>query len=347
MRELGYNGIVYSPEHEDGKPIKDFDLGDQVDWEHYGLNSADAIVFWIPRQMREDFEMLALTTNIEFGLYFKTDKLFVGSPKEAQKNNYLQYISQNKYKWHDDLKSLLTDVVNFIGEGVYRKGIETKIPQHIFSSKQFQDWYQAQLAVGNYLTDWKFEYEFYMPIQKKLFVIMFKPSVYIAKENRIKDIEFVIARTNMSYILAYSLKPNIMDSEILICKEFRSPVCNEEEYIYELPGGSSVTPEDALTTACHELKEETGLIVDPKRMNVENTKQSAGTLCSHKISLFSIELTEEEINTIKNDKTIHGVVEDTERVYVEITPVKEVINKLDWTNTGLILEILLKKRGNQ
>ena len=64
----------------------------------------------------------------------------------------------------NNLKDLLADALDFIGDGVYRENAEVLVPQHIFKSVQFQNWYQPQKAIGNKLEDFEFLYDFYMYI---------------------------------------------------------------------------------------------------------------------------------------------------------------------------------------
>jgi 8-oxo-dGTP pyrophosphatase MutT (NUDIX family)/nucleoside 2-deoxyribosyltransferase len=352
LRELGYDGVVFVPENRDNEPFNPDDKDEQIEWEHKCLKMADAIVFWIPREFRPDNEMLALTTNIEFGLFFNTDKLVIGGPDSAVKNDYIKKISDGKYEWHNNLKALLNDALDFIGDGIYRENTEVLVPQHIFKSNQFQNWYQPQKEIGNKLENFEFLYEFYMPKAKKLFLAVYKPDVYVkesydgVKEDRVKDNEFVISRTDMSYIFAYSKnEEDIMKSELIVCEEFRTPVVNEAEMVFELPGGSSLNEDDdRLQTASKELEEETGLVLDSDRFNYETIKQSAATLCSHRIALFSVELTQEEIDSVKKDNEVHGVVEDTERIHLHVMTVEEAIKFMDWTNIGMIMSVL---KGNK
>lgn len=339
LDSMGYNGVVYIPENRNPEQKEgNFDLQAQFDWEYTCMCACDAIVFWIPREMRSDFEMIGLTTNVEFGRFLNSNKLFCGCPDEAPRMEYLKLISRDKYEWHNTLEDTLKSVVQYLGRGMYREDEEIKIPLHIYKSKQFQNWYKQQLNVGNYLTGFNMEYEFVMPKAKQMFLEIFHPSVYIAKEDRVKDNEFVVARTDMSYILAYYKKEDIMDSEVVLCEEFRSPINNNEEMVFELPGGSSLNPnDDVFSTASKELEEETGLKLDKNRFKQVALKQSAATLCSHKIALFRVELTEEEINSLKKDNGIHGVIEDTEQIHLHVMKVSEALNMVDWTNTGMIL----------
>ena len=339
----GYDGLIIVPE-EHGQPFNPDNKKEQIDWEYTCMCAADCIVFWIPRQFRSDFEMIALTTNVEFGRFLNSHKLVIGGPKEAVKNEYLQHISQNQYKWHFSMEECAKTAIKFVGEGIRRTRTECKIPAHIFASSQFQNWYQPMKTVGNSLTDFQMEYEFFMPKAKQLFLAIWKPSIYINessegfRENRIKSNEFVIARTDMSYICAFCKNTeNIMDSEIVVCEEFRSPVVNQHEMIFELPGGSSVKDnEERLQVASNELKEETGLTIPANRFQYLSLKQSAGTLCSHRIALFSVELSHDEINRIRYDKQVHGVIEDTECIHLHVMKAKDAFQHMDWTNIGLV-----------
>lgn len=350
LESLGYDGVVYLPEYRDGKAIaeEDFDLSKQVEWEHKHLKSCDAIIFWIPREMRPDFEFAALTTNIEFGLFFNSYKLFVGSPKEAKKNEYLKEISKDRYAWHDDLRSLMEDVVAYLGDGIERRDTERLVPKHIFESAQFQNWYQPQIGIGNKMVGYDTLFEAHMKSNNKMFMCVFHPDMYVKesmdghKEDRVKNNEFVIARTDMSYVLAYQHnEQDILDSKIVLVEEYRVPIVNEPEMVVELAGGSSMKDnEDRLQTAADELKEETGIIVEKDRLVYHGTKQSASTLCSHRIALYSVELTDEEIEKAVNDNTVHGVVEDTERTYVHVMTVREAMKYVDWTNIGMIMNVL-------
>jgi calcineurin-like phosphoesterase family protein len=82
----GFRGTILTPEirvFEDG-----YDYDKQVDWENEGLNAADLIVFWVPRELKD---MPGFTTNIEFGEWMKSGKVVLGYPQGAAKMNYLHY----------------------------------------------------------------------------------------------------------------------------------------------------------------------------------------------------------------------------------------------------------------
>lgn len=352
LEKLNYEGTVFLPIDRNRKLVP-FDFSryeEQIDWERQCCKLADKIVFWIPREFRPDFEMLGQTTNVEFGLYFNSNKLMIGSPNKAVANNYLKYLSEKEKNlfWYNNLEELLKDTVESLNP-VIRRGVECKIPEYIYSSSQFQNWYQSMKNNNNELVDFEELYSWYMPKAKKLFLSVFKPSVYIKDEDRIKSNEFVVARTDMSYICAYYRPDNeILNSEIVLVKEFRTPVRNESGYVYELVGGSSLKDNSsALETASHELEEEIGLKIEPDRFRFIDSRQSASTLCSHKINLYSVRLTKKEIDRVKEDsenEITHGVKEDTELTYSLVATYRDILEgkyPIDFTNLGMIQLVIL------
>lgn len=88
LDRLGYKGQVLVPEHK-VKGMEKVDYTDQVEWEHYGLENATKIVFWIPRDLKT---MPALTTNVEFGRYVTSGRALYGRPDNAEKCRYLDWL---------------------------------------------------------------------------------------------------------------------------------------------------------------------------------------------------------------------------------------------------------------
>ena len=340
LEEAGYDGVVFIPEQQ-GKTFKDYDV--QLEWETEGLNRADCILFWVDRQMRTDFEMIGLTTNVEFGEWFKSGKVVLGFPRDAPKNTYLEKKFKElqlpvSYTLEDTIKNAL----DLIGEGAERKDGETYVPAYVFNTPMFQSWYKAQTAVGNELRYAKLNYVFTMPKAKKVFMWVLGVHVWIKEEDRIKENEFVLARTDICSAVLYKPAENFLDTEIVTVKEFRSPASNSKAFIYEVPGGSSIKPEDNIDVIHDEIKEELGLDIDKNKLEYINSRQLAGTLSSHKSHLYKLELTKEEMEKLKNDKSTHGVAEDTEMTYIKVMTLKEILDSdiLDWTNIGMIMTIL-------
>src|SRR3989338_9913848 len=89
LRKLNYGGHVFVPEWREGPAAeKDFNYEGQIDWETEGLNRADIIVFWVPREL---VSMPAFTTNVEWGIWSDSGKVVFSAPPEAPKNKYLEY----------------------------------------------------------------------------------------------------------------------------------------------------------------------------------------------------------------------------------------------------------------
>lgn len=84
LKSNGFKGSVFAPENRViGSPY-DFDI--QIPWEVEGLNMADIVCFWIPRDLKT---MPAFTTNIEFGEFMHSEKIVVGFPKDSPNNRYI------------------------------------------------------------------------------------------------------------------------------------------------------------------------------------------------------------------------------------------------------------------
>ena len=87
LGEIGYKGWVYVPE-----PFAQQGYEFQIRWETTALTYVEVIAAWVPRDMAT---MPALTTNIEFGEWFKNDKFVYGRPPTAPNCGYLD----ERYKY--------------------------------------------------------------------------------------------------------------------------------------------------------------------------------------------------------------------------------------------------------
>ena len=112
LKDLGFDGIVYVPEFS-GFNIQ-FDYDRQVLWERKALENATIILFWIPRDLKDD--MPGFTTNVEFGMYLarNPEKVILAFPKNADKMQYLDWLytyETNKTSFHS-LKEALIEAIN-------------------------------------------------------------------------------------------------------------------------------------------------------------------------------------------------------------------------------------------
>ncbi|MGW4805834.1 nucleoside 2-deoxyribosyltransferase domain-containing protein [Kitasatospora sp. NPDC004272] len=83
---------VLSPESRNGTRADRYE--DQVDWETEARAGADAILFWIPRDLAV---LPGFTTNVEFGLDVATGRAVLGAPPDCpnpERNRYLVYVAR-------------------------------------------------------------------------------------------------------------------------------------------------------------------------------------------------------------------------------------------------------------
>lgn len=346
LQDIGYNGVVFVPENRDGKFHEDFNHSEQVAWENKHLEMADCILFWVPRDLSTDkkgnINLPCFTTNIEWGMYYNTGKVILSYPEDAEKMAYMQFQAD---KHNIPVGHTLTEgielALEMLGDGAERSLGERYVPLHLWKTKSFQNWYRAQIDAGNRLEGAELHYTF-APNGKDIFLWILKVNVYIAKEDRYKTNEFVLSRSDISSVLMWKPNEDLNLSEIVLVKEFRSPASTEDGFIHELPSGSSQDDIEPKENACHEVQEETGLTIDPDRLEFHGARQLAGTLSAHKSHLYSVELTDEEIEWCHSHKDIaHGNKEDSEQTFVEVVKLKDLLeNELtDWTTIGQILSV--------
>jgi 8-oxo-dGTP pyrophosphatase MutT (NUDIX family) len=347
LKDKGFDGTVFVPEDREGKFRMDYD--DQIGWEEKYLNVADCIVFWVPRDLTldsKDFpKMAAFTTNVEFGTWQDSGKIVFGAPEDAEKVSYLKHYAE-KYNVpiSETLADTLNDAMEMLGEGDEREGGERYVPLFIWKQDSFQSWYKAQKEAGNRLEKARLLFNFRPRFKDFVFLWVLKADVYVAAEDRVKDNEFVLARPDISSVCLYH-KTNARydETSIVLIREFRTPASTDDGFVRELPGGSSVDPGDPEETAAAEVHEETGFYLDPSRLKSHTARRLVSTLSSHKAHLFSAEITEKELEWFSSqDGIVHGNVEDTERTFIEVHTVQNLIdnNLVDWTTLGMILQVL-------
>jgi len=342
LEKKGYNGIVFVPEPRDGKWHGDY-IG-QVEWEDKCLNIADCIVFWLPRELSK---MPAFTTNDEWGFWKNTGKCVIGIPKNADKVEYQRYYAK-KYQVpiFETLEETLDSALLKVKQGSRREGGEKEVPLYIWNTPSFQAWHQAQKKAGNRLDGAKVEWTFRVGPQKNfVFFWILHVNVYIQSEKRNKINEVVLARPDIAVVVMYKKEEIFNKSHVVLIREFRSPASTNDGFIREAPGGSSFKPNKSpLILASDEAFEETGLRIGSERFRQIESRQLTSTLSSHKAHLFSVAVTDEELQWLHSQKDIpHGVLADTERTYVEIYTIEELLNSqsVDWSMLGMIMRALI------
>ena len=344
LLKLNYDGHVFIPEYADGpREEENFSYEGMIDWETEGLNRADIIPFWIPRNIET---MPAFTTNVEWGIWADSGKVVFGAPPGAPKNIYLKLMAEKlKVPQFETLKETLAYTVDYLGDGAERTGGECKIPLYIWNTELFQKWYKNILEAGNRLENTKVLWTDRRGPKNDLILAWgIKAKIYIASENRYKTNDIVITRRDISTVILWQKKTNLLDSEIIMIKEFRSPGRTPDGFIHEFPGGS--TPKDGvvpLDIAQEEVFEETGIHFEKSRFKFFCSRQLAGTFSAHHSYLFAVELTDREMNQYKQNRGVPHVDDDlSERTYIEVKTLKEIISEqlADWSTLGMILQVI-------
>lgn len=343
LDQKNFDGVVFIPETRNGEWKHDYD--DQIEWEDECLNVADVIVAWVPRNLKTT--MKGLSTNIEFGFWRNSGKLVLGFPSEAEKMSYIaHYAKQEKIPTASTLSETLDLALSFIEKEAPRSGGDRYVPLYIWNTPQFQSWYEAQSAAGNYLNSAKVLFTYHhIKRQFGLFLFILRANVYVAAESRIKAFDFLLARTDVSSVLLWYRHETLEDSEVVLVREFRPSVSNKNCYIVELPSGSTADPKESepLHVAVEEVWEETGFAIEPDRLKFHMARQLIAPLSSHKSYLFSAELTEEELDWFKSQKDlVHGNINSGERTFIEVRKIKDLFENddLDWSTLGQILSVI-------
>lgn len=234
----------------------------------------------------------------------------------------------------------VTKIVN--SPEIPRKGGEVYVPSYVWETAQFQSWYKDLIKAGNTLEKADVLYHFTTP-SGYLFSYVMKVSIWVEAEKRFKANEIIISRRNVSNVIAYT------DDKIVLIKEFRSPVSNDEGFVYELPGGSSFDDSvDPLENARTEFFEEVGFLVkDKNRFRHVSDRQLAATVVTHKANLYAIKLTEEEMDEIekigeKKRMNTMAIGDNDEHTYTVVIN-KEDLFKLpvDFSTIGMIYSAII------
>src|ERR1039457_748450 len=263
LETLGYDGVVFIPEYRDGYNAN-FDPKDIFNWESKCLNMADNILFNISRDISSG--IYALTTNAEFGQWMSSGKCVLSTPINADKVQYQEkWAEELKVPIYHDLYNSIKHIIDKQGSGSLRCDGYKWIPLYIWENPVFQTWKTNLELSGNKLEEARIKDVFILP-NGKVYSFRIWCNIFITKENRFKNNEFFITRPDICACLLYYPRPDPMETEIVLVKEFRTPVNNAEGYVYELPGGSVPSGIGNIETAIEELAEETGFVPKANKM---------------------------------------------------------------------------------
>jgi len=328
---LEYDGCVFISQWKDNVII---DSKKEYQWTETAIKMSDNHLFYFDREN----DPAIVATDLYGSLKNRNTTVLVSFNDNL--NDFQEYHSKHTFK---DLYNGLLHIVNSQTSTIRHDG-ERFIPQHIFNSIQFQNWYKQHKLLGNWISDANLLFEFI--IKDFTFAFILHINMFIKNENRYKNNEFIFSRTDISSCVLYKLEADIKDSKIVLISEFRTPVNNSEGIVYELPGGSSNNLKDeAKKVVEDEIFEETGFKIKINKLVNHSDRQLCSTLSTHKSALFSYELDEMEFNILKlNDNKVFGNTNESEYTTVKIYTLNEILenDNIDWSNIGQIMTVMKK-----
>ncbi|TDC69158.1 hypothetical protein E1200_09505 [Actinomadura sp. GC306] len=224
------------------------------------------------------------------------------------------------------------------------RGGERDVPLDVRRTPSFQRWYHAQRRAGNTLQGARLVWVSRIgPEPGAVFFWALHVRMHVAAEDRIKDNEIVLSRPDVSTVALYQRGPSLDETVVVLVREFRSPASTPDGNVHELPGGSTMGSGGPLAQAADEVAEETGLVLDAGRFRAHGSRQVAATVSAHHAHLFSVEITDDELEQLRDMQgRPHGVHSDSERTWIEITTYGEIrrTSLVDWATLGMLAEAL-------
>ncbi|MDI2132580.1 nucleoside 2-deoxyribosyltransferase domain-containing protein [Yinghuangia seranimata] len=334
--------VVFVPEPRDGTAWADYD--DQRRWELRWLAVADQVLFWVPRDL---VTLPGLTTNDEWGWLKDSGRAVFGSPPDAAKVRYQrEYAADAAVPLADGQEDAVHVVLDRVGAGAPRTAGERDVPLNVWTTPAFRQWYSAQTKAGNTLVGARVVWTLRPGPEHPVVYWAVRVAVAIAAEDgRVKDNEVVIGRPDISTVVLHRRPPGtpLRATELVLVREFRAPGASADGYVHELPGGSSAADDasDPAGVAVDELREETGLAVDPARLRPYRARQVAATVSAHRAHVFAAEATAEELERLRAARGPYGAG-GSERTYVEVVTYGELLDdeNADWATIGMVAQVL-------
>lgn len=225
------------------------------------------------------------------------------------------------------------------------EGDEANVPPEIWNTPSFQQWLTSQKAAGNRLDGFEPYLVFKVGLAKNIvFFWAGHVNIWVESEQRHKSNELVIGRPDIMHVVAFH-KPDgahLLDTQILLVREFRSTSTTADGFIREVPGGSGAKGERQEDHASREFWEETSIEIGVDRLLPLGARQVASTTATHRAHVFSVVLTRGKMDTTRKMRQA-GNEGEFERTYPEVYLFRDLLREpvTDWSNLGMITAALL------
>lgn len=314
---------------------------------HWG-DRADLVLLWAPNA-----EGRTRRIDEHFCRWAESGRAIIGTPANNADELYREYAATEGIPLTDTVSGMANLAITHIGDGARRAGAHRNVPLLLWRAPSFQTWLTCQELAGNELRDGRMLWNYRIGPQRGLvFFWAFESFMWVRAEQRENIAEVVLCRPDISSVVAYYPGASLADTEVVIVREFRAPSLSHDGFVRELPGGSAYTPSSTtiddspiLAQGITELREETGIDLNPQRFRMHQARQLAATVSAHQQHVLSVELTAEEIAVARSDTQTHGVAADSEKTYIEVHRYADLVSQqlVDWTTLGAVTAVLLER----
>lgn len=339
LDSFGFSGEVFVPELRKG--ACGIETCAQASWEEAAQHQSDRILVWLP----------GTAANDEWGYWKSRDpaRLILGVPPDTPHVRCPQLAAEKLGIPHfSTLEETCRAAVADRGE--LRCRGECQVPLHIWRTAAFQAWHAAQRLAGNVLHQARVEWVFRVK-PHIVFYWALHVDVYVTAEARHKSNEVILGRPDLAAVLLYRAGRDLMETEVVLVREFRSPARTADGCIWELPSGSSLSPDRSVeVTATREVMEELGLAIKPHLLYRHGARQISGPLSVHLADLLSLEMSAGQIAALREQETRDtalGDPEQSEITRVRVRTVRQILSdgSVDWSTIGMVLAALNQRLG--
>ncbi|WP_431918780.1 hypothetical protein [Micromonospora wenchangensis] len=306
------------------------------DWSDARVGQSDVVLFW----WGTDPEPLSHTaTHLLWGRCEGTGRAVLGLPAQHRAGRYLRgRAEQRRIPVAATLEAAVGHALARVTPGARRGGPHRDVPLLLWRTDSFRYWLDAKENSGHRLQRTQLAWNLPPRRHGGVFLWAVRPHILISDEDRVKKNEIVLGRTDVTSTIAWRAGRDLLETEIALVREFRSPAATTDGYVHELPGGSQRDDAPPAQTAAAEFGEETGLPLDPARLRYHGVRQPVAALCAHRQHLFSAELDAAEVVRLRSTVGTFGLADEGERTTVEVLTYRQILTGglVDWTTLGLL-----------